>query len=174
MLALAQFGLYLLLGGQADFSCANCLLAAPITALFAGGNEEPGWRGFALPKMLTSISPLAASLVIGVLWAAWHIPLFFSQAWLGSMPFAWFLLYTVFLSTIMSWLYLKSSGSVLPVMLFHQATNHVWNYFPMGTDVLPTTEDWLVMKTLVYRIAALIILITTRGQLGFTAHDKSG
>jgi membrane protease YdiL (CAAX protease family) len=176
-IALVQFSLYLLLGGQADFSSAppwwSYLLSVPIAALFAGGNEEPGWRGFALPKMLTSTSPLVASLVIGGMWAAWHIPLFFS-AWLGSTPFAWFLLNTVFLSVIMTWLYLKSSGSVLPVMLFHQATNTVWNHFPMETDILPTADDWLVLKTLVYGIVAFIILVATKGQIGFTAPDERG
>jgi membrane protease YdiL (CAAX protease family) len=177
-IALVQFGLYLFLGGQADFSSVppwwNYLLSVPIAALFAGGNEEPGWRGFALPKMLTITSPLVASLVIGVIWAGWHIPLFFSQAWLGSTPFVWFLLNTVVLSVIMTWLYLKSSGSVLPVMLFHQATNLVWNYFPMETDVLPTADDWLVLKTLVYGIVAFILLGATAGQIGFSAHDEKG
>ena len=37
--------------------------------------EEPGWRGFALPKMLERQGALVASLLLGGLWAAWHLPL---------------------------------------------------------------------------------------------------
>ena len=80
--ALFQLGLYLLLGGETDFSKAYSLwkyfIVVPITALFAGGNEEPGWRGFALPQLLKRQSPVVASLFLGIIWAIWHIPFTFS------------------------------------------------------------------------------------------------
>jgi len=76
--ALFQLGLYLFLGGEPDFSKAypwwKYFIIVPITALFAGGNEEPGWRGFALPQLLKRQSPLVASLFLGLMWAIWHIP----------------------------------------------------------------------------------------------------
>ena len=170
-IALVQFGLYSALGGQADFSETRpwwvYLVNLPIVMLFAGGNEEPGWRGFALPKMLTSMSPFTASLVIGVLWALWHVPLEFRTGWEGqSYSFAWFTLNTTVLSFIMTWLYLRSGGSVLPVMLFHQASNQIWDYFPMNSDVVSGPDDWLVLKTMVYGGLAIVLLVATRGRLG--------
>lgn len=43
--------------------------------------EEPGWRGFALPRLESSLGPVAGSMVLAVLWAVWHIPLFFYPGW---------------------------------------------------------------------------------------------
>jgi membrane protease YdiL (CAAX protease family) len=172
IVALFQFSLYLLFGGKSDFSEAQSwylyLLNVPITALFAGGNEEPGWRGFALPKMLRKQTPITASLIIGVLWAGWHLPLFFTSGWSGQgSSIIWFVINVVGLSFIMTWLFNKSSLSVIPVMLFHQATNHIWNYFPMPTDVLQGLDDFIVLKSIVYWSIAIVLLIATQGKLGY-------
>jgi membrane protease YdiL (CAAX protease family) len=168
--ALYQFSLYLLLGGELDFSEANpwwnYLISVPIGALFAGGNEEPGWRGFALPLLIKKHHPLVASLFLGIMWAVWHIPLSLSTGWGGgSYWFGWFLINTVGLSFITTWLYFKSSMSVIPVMLFHQGTNHVWHYFPMPSDVISGLPDWIVLKTIVYWTIAIILVIVTKGRL---------
>jgi membrane protease YdiL (CAAX protease family) len=175
---LLQFGLYLLLGGQPDFSNALpwwlYLLNLPIVMLFAGGNEEPGWRGFALPRLLMKRNPLTASLILGVLWAIWHVPIFFNAEWGGAgTPFVWFIVNVVGLSFIMTWLYQRSSRSVLPVMLFHQATNIIWNYFPMPNDVLSGMDDFIVLKTIVYWTIAIVLSIATKGRLGCHLESSS-
>jgi len=175
---LFQFGLYLLWGGQPDFSNALpwwlYLLNLPIVMFFAGGNEEPGWRGFALPKLLTKRNPLTASLILGMIWAAWHIPVFFNPEWSSyETPFVWFLANTVGLSFIMTWLYYRSSRSVFPVMLFHQATNIIWNHFPMPDDVLSGIDDFIVLKTIVYWTIAIVLIIATKGRLGYQAELSS-
>ena len=175
---LLQFALYLLWGGQPDFSDTPplwlYLLNIPILMLFAGGNEEPGWRGFALPRLLTKRNPLTASLILGIIWAAWHVPLFFLPEWGGAeTPFIWFVANTVGLSFIMTWLYNRSRSSVFPVMLFHQATNHIWNYFPMPNDVLSGMDDFIVLKTIVYWTIAIILMIATKGHLGYHLEKSS-
>ena len=58
------------------------------------------------------------------------------------------------------------------MMLFHQATNHIWNYFPMPDDVLSGIDDFIVLKTIVYWTIAAILMITTKGRLGYHL-DKS-
>lgn len=175
--ALCQFGLYLLLGGEPDFSKAypwlKYFIVVPITTLFAGGNEEPGWRGFALPELLKIQHPLLASFFLGIMWAVWHVPWYLSTGWPGEdYWFGWFVINTVGLSFIMTWLYLKSSMSVIPVMLFHQGTNHVWHYFPMPSDVILGLPDWIVLKTIVYWTIATILVIITKGSLGYTIEGK--
>jgi len=142
--------------------------------LFAGGNEEPGWRGFALPRLLTKRNPLTASLILCIIWAAWHVPLFFLPEWGGAeTSFIWFVANTVGLSFIMTWLYNRSRSSVFPVMLFHQATNHIWNYFPMPVDVLSGMEDFIVLKTIVYWTIAIVLMIVTKGHLGYHLEKSS-
>jgi len=175
---LLQFGLYLLWGGQPDFSNALpwwlYLLNLPIVMLFAGGNEEPGWRGFALPKLLIKRNPVTASLILGIIWTIWHVPLFFLAEWGGAeTPFVWFLANVVGLSFIMTWLYHRSSRSVFPVMLFHQATNIIWNYFPMPDDVLSGMDDFIVLKTIVYWTIAIVLIIATKGRLGYHLETSS-
>jgi membrane protease YdiL (CAAX protease family) len=90
--------------------------------------EEIGWRGFLLPALQRRRSPLAASLWIGLLWAAWHAPL----AWAAvgyqqsSRPWhymLWFTLSILPVSCLATWLLNHSDGSIVPVVLFHIAVN---------------------------------------------------
>lgn len=61
---------------------------------FLGGpvNEEPGWRGFALPKLQARFGPYAASLILAVFWAGWHMPLFVVEGWTSASPWHFFLI----------------------------------------------------------------------------------
>lgn len=110
------------------------------------------------------------------MWMAWHLPMYFAPGWSGAdQPLQWFLLYAIGLSLIMAWLYPKSSRSVLPVMLLHAGTNHVFNYFPMETVVIQSLAyDFNVLKTVVYWTIAIILLITTTGRLGLKPDNASG
>ncbi len=77
-----------------------------------GGLEEPGWRGFALPRLLTRHTPFASSIVLGAAWALWHVPLFFAPAASQSgFPFVWYFVNALALSIVFTWLYLKSGGT---------------------------------------------------------------
>jgi len=74
-----HFSLYRFLGGAPDFSSAIpwylYLVYLIPTALLTGGNEEPGWRGFALPSLLQWFHPVVASLILGIIHSLWHLPL---------------------------------------------------------------------------------------------------
>ena len=86
--------------------------------------EEIGWRGYALPRLQAGRSALGASLILGVIWALWHLPL-----WLTGAPGRTLILYAAFvvsviaLSVILTWVYNSTGGSLLMVVLLHATQN---------------------------------------------------
>jgi len=86
--------------------------------------EETAWRGFALPRLQRRYSLLNASLILGVLWGLWHIPLFLiPDSFQAGLPFAGFFLSTVATSIMVSWLFNNARGSVLVCAVFHAMTD---------------------------------------------------
>jgi len=91
--------------------------------LFIGLGEEPGWRGFALPRLQKQHPPLVASLILAPIWALWHLPLMGSEFRLPIIPA--FLISLVGGTLIQTWLFNRSKGSVFGQMLFHAMVNTV-------------------------------------------------
>lgn len=168
ILAALSYGLYLLMGGEPiDFTNVPPWYAYPIGLVFVfflgGGQEEPGWRGFALPKLLSKYSPFISSIIIGVIWTIWHIPLFFVE---GSsqveLPFEWYLPNVIAIAIVFTLLYLKTSGSVLPAMALHAGLNSVVSWFPMESGILPSYAYHSIMGWIV-----VILLIMIYGRTRF-------
>jgi len=105
---------------------AAAIPAVTFATFIRGGLEEPGWRGLGLPVLQRRIGAFRASLVIGVVWAVWHVPLFLipgsSQA---GTPFALYAAVVVGLSVITTWLYNAAGGRVLVPVVFHTLSNAV-------------------------------------------------
>jgi len=105
--------------------------------------EEIGWRGFAQQRLQPSLGGLKASLVVGVAWGLWHLPLFFIPGnFHAEIPVTAFLLQDLALSVVMAWLYNRSGRSLLIVHLFHAASNTALGVLPVlpmdtGGDVRP-------------------------------------
>jgi membrane protease YdiL (CAAX protease family) len=96
------------------------------TMLVGGGQEEFGWRGFALPALQERVDALTASVVVGVVWAVWHLPLFVLDAVsYADQSFVVYLLLVVGFSVVFTWLYNSTSGSVLPAVVLHGGINGV-------------------------------------------------
>lgn len=120
--------------------------------------EDPGWRGFALPRMLDRFHPTTGALLLGVIWAVWHLPAFlFSGMPQSSLPLGWFCLSMVSASVLMSWVTIKARGAVLPAILMHWAFNR---FSDLG-------QDGAMYAALAYAVVALGVIIGTRGTLGF-------
>ena len=87
--------------------------------------EEIGWRGFALPRLAKRFRLAWASIILGFIWAAWHLPFFFIP---GSdnfgQSFAMYLLAVTALSVALAWLYFRTNRSLLLVMLMHAAIDN--------------------------------------------------
>jgi membrane protease YdiL (CAAX protease family) len=87
--------------------------------------EEFGWRGFALPFLLRRRPPLAAALILGVIWAFWHLPAFFIPTLTQyKLSFLVFVPNSVALSVIMTWLYRRNGGDMLLMILVHLMANY--------------------------------------------------
>lgn len=86
--------------------------------------EEYGWRGYALPRLLKGNSPLVASLILGLIWGLWHLPLhFISTSTQYVIPIWQYLLQTIVLSVIYTWFFLGANGSILVAGIFHAMGN---------------------------------------------------
>jgi uncharacterized protein len=93
-----------------------------VFGLVAG--EEVGWRGFALPRLLSRFGPWSASALLGLLWALWHLPLFYMPGMPQyGTPFPSYVPYLAALSVILTVLALETKGSVIIATLFHGAVN---------------------------------------------------
>ncbi|MBK9214146.1 MAG: CPBP family intramembrane metalloprotease [Chloracidobacterium sp.] len=93
-----------------------------VFVLVAG--EEIGWRGFVLPRLLSRFGRWYSSVILGVIWALWHLPLFYIDGMpQHGNPFAAFIVYTCALSVILTFLAERTRGSVLIATLFHGAVN---------------------------------------------------
>jgi membrane protease YdiL (CAAX protease family) len=81
--------------------------------------EELGWRGFALPLLLSKARPTLASLAIGCVWALWHAPLWFMPGVPQTGSFAEFAVSVVAMSMMYTAVYISSAPSILPALLLH-------------------------------------------------------
>jgi membrane protease YdiL (CAAX protease family) len=117
-----------LLGGPAISVDATLLSAAILLAFMivpgSALGEEIGWRGYALPRLQTRMSALSASLILGVIWGFYHLPLFFTgQAFRSPTILVPSLISTIALSIILTWVYNSTGGSLLMVVLIHATVN---------------------------------------------------
>lgn len=123
--------------------------------ILGGGLEEPGWRGFALPKLLARYSPVKASLILGVIWACWHLPLFLAPSLAQSnIPVGLFILTGIALSVIFAWSYLATGGSILITIILHAGINAALNWYPLKVS---NVEPFLPITIVAILTAVLLI-----------------
>jgi membrane protease YdiL (CAAX protease family) len=156
-----------------------------IGIFFATGlPEEIGWRGFALPRMQRQYGPLWGSVLLGVLWAFWHLCSFLLPAHGGGPDvsfavmftnFAIFFVMVVALTIIFTWVFNYTRGSIFIASLVHTAIDApqlVWVplFLAVGQTNSAEGEAGLNLALLItFGVLALLVLILTRGQLGYKA-----
>lgn len=118
--------------------------------------EDPGWRGFALPKLLDRFNPTTAALLLGVIWTVWHLPAFlFSGMPQASLPLGWFCVSMISVTVLMAWVTINTDGAVMPAILMHWAFNRFSDLGPHGA----------MYAAVAYAGAALAVIVLTRGSL---------
>ena len=150
----ATNGVALLFGEPLDTSLLDGFVPSYLgtwgAVLFLGGLEEPGWRGFALPQLQGQYSPVRATLVLGVIWGLWHLPL---------QPLA--IVLTVPMAFFYTWLFNRTHSALLCIVL-HASMTPAQDHLRIVEDT-PTLELAVV---LVMVAAAAGSVAVTRGRLG--------
>jgi membrane protease YdiL (CAAX protease family) len=149
------------------------MFGAILVSTWAQAGEEIGWRGYALPRLATHLGLGGAAVVLGIIWALWHLPLFFLPG-SGSdgQSFPIYLLHVTGLSVAMAWLYWKTEGSLLLVMVMHASVNNTTGIVPAAVPnaVDPMSfEGSLVAWATVgisLLVAALLLTQMRRAQIG--------
>ena len=148
------------------------LMAAAIAvSTWVQAGEEIGWRGYALPRMSDQFGLASASVILGIIWATWHLPLFLAP---GSdtfgQSFPLYLLQVTAVSVAAAWLYWRTNGSLLLVMLLHASINNTKDIVP---SVVPGATDpfalstslvaWLTVAVLWVVAACLLVQMARAG-----------
>ncbi len=146
--------IYALLGfptpGMVTGLTAAAILGQVTFNVFSGPlAEEAGWRGFALPRLERRFNALVSSLILGVIWCCWHIPLYFLP---GSsqqgIPFPIYLMLVVTLSIYFTWLYNNTQGSLVITTLAHLSFNLSGGFIAGTLGLLPGMILYVVAGSL--------------------------
>ena len=148
--------------------------------------EEIGWMGFALPRLQDRYGPLMASVVVGVLWALWHLPAYFNstqvvadKVGLGEVDRLLYLLpllilLATFTRIVMTCLFNVAMGSVIVVTLFHAAFNISNN--ELVTALMPQMKSMFANNEWIYPVLgvlALLLIVFTKGRLSYKAEHTA-
>jgi len=165
-------------GALASFQGFASLAPLPFLSLFVyvfflGGpfGEETGWRGFALPRLKTMHGPLVGSLILGLIWALWHLPIFWVPAW--NLPptilnIVMFVIAAIAFTIVMTWVFNNTKGSVFIAVLVH-ATFDTYLSILNRLFPVPIVNDYgSNMPVLIgFGALALVVVALTRGRLGY-------
>ena len=134
------------------------MLVAILFSTWVQAGEEIGWRGFALPRLSAKFGLPVSTLLLGVIWAVWHLPLFFVKgASTFGQSFPLYLIQVTMLSVIIGWLYWRTGGSLLLTMLMHAAINNTKDIVPSA--VTNATNPFALSNSLVGWLTAGLLSI---------------
>ncbi|MCZ7534013.1 MAG: CPBP family intramembrane metalloprotease [Acidimicrobiia bacterium] len=118
--------------------------------------EETAWRGYALPRLQHSMDALPASVIVGVLWGLWHLPLWFiADTDQTSWNFFAFVVLTIAESVLIGWFFNHTRGSVLLAGIFHAASDAALAY----SGVLYSDARAFWVAVLVFAVAAVTLVV---------------
>jgi uncharacterized protein len=123
-------------GPQPGLSAGTYLILLLQTLLAGPLAEETGWRGFALPRMQARWGALKASLLLGGLWAFWHVPQYLVGGG-GMIPFPIFLPLCLALSVLFAWVFNNTRGSLVATTLMHFSFNYAGAHLAGHLGLVP-------------------------------------
>ena len=155
-----------------------------IQILFVGLWEEPGWRGFALPRLQQRYGPVLGTIVLGTLHSFWHLPTGFIVGGplypLALTTFVTFVLTGIAGTFIYTWIYNHAKGSILIAILIHAAANAasglVNNLIPANPSLGGLAhalyyDNWSLV--IAFGAVAVLLVVATRGRLGYQPEQNA-
>jgi len=140
-----------------------------VADLISTMGEEMGWVGYALPNLQQRIAPLLSAVTLGVLWSLWHLPAFFVTGLLGPFSivgFAFFIVFAAATRITWTWIFNKTTGSVIIIALLHASSNGTTIALAHRLPMVPPTAILLFLGLIVV-VFPVLILIFTRGRLSY-------
>lgn len=137
------------------------ILSLILSGLIGGAiAEELGWRGYALPRLQHRFGATSASVLLGLLWAFWHLPLWFLPGLDPTgIPFEWYVPQVVAITVLMTWVFNNTRGSVLLAMLFHAVVNASTEFVVDLTIADPVhVELFGKLATITMIVAAVLVI----------------
>lgn len=122
-------------------------------------SEEIGWRGYALGRLQTRWNALTSSLIVGLIWALWHLPLFMmvgTSQYESGVPFIGFLIKLIACSVLYTWLYNNTKQSLWSAILLHWLYTYAAQVLSSGITQSPL-YNWL--EYLPYMVMAFIVVL---------------
>ena len=178
--AVMALGTVILPGGLGSFGSLGLGYVLTYLAFFPliivlGGPlfEEVGWRGFALPRLQPTYGPLVGTLILGLMWALWHLPQFLVPSWAeasggsGFLAIVKFVFIAIAFAMVTTWVFNNTKGSVFIAILVHASIDTF--SLPMGGLFSPSE----VANSLLLSFGALVVVLVvlTRGRLGYREEE---
>jgi membrane protease YdiL (CAAX protease family) len=151
-------------------------------ALLGGGQEEFGWRGFALPHLQRRYSPVVATLILGIFWALWHLPIIVAKpefrhglAIAALIPIILLTLWQVIgYAFCLTWLFNRTQ-SVLLTILLHASFNTANELLvPLRSEEMQGSHYQVLSVLMAVALAAVVVflIISTQGKLGYKPQSR--
>lgn len=142
------------------------ILYLPIM-IFLGGLEELGWRGIILPELLKTFSPIKASIILGLIWGLWHMPIFWILPIAGQygMNFAMYMLGVIGISLVMTWIYMKTQSTLVSIV-YHAGFNCVYLLGPAsyGIFIAPKINVYSCIGIGIHLALGTVLVLRYSGQ----------
>jgi membrane protease YdiL (CAAX protease family) len=169
-------GLLVVAGGDAGGGAGWAALGTYVPILVlqvltSGLAEEPGWRDFALTRLQRRHGPLVATAILAPLWAGWHLPLFLTT-WGAEVDILQFFLFCLLLSVVITWIFNSARESLPLIILLHANVNAFTVVVVDGFFPISGRAD--LAMSLGLGIAAVALILLTRGRLGYRAEPVDG
>lgn len=148
--------------GKADGEFTPMLVLGSLLLMLVMGSiaEEPGWRGYALPRLQVRANALTSSLILGAVWVIWHVPLWFiPDSGFEKINFPMFALMGVSFAVILTWIFNNTKGSFVGVILAHLSSNYAGSFLAIEGGLISEQTYFEVAPVLwaVYAITAILI-----------------
>lgn len=159
-IALTVLFLNVLLGASMPTSAQlgpwyNLFILFPMAMIDAPLGEEPGWRGYAMPRFPASRSPLENTLILGVLVAGWHLPL----ALAGGDIVVPYLIATIASAVVTNWVYYNAHKSALLAIIYHTSANTMGLYFFTASIGPELVRMFWLLAVVNCAVAAILVLV---------------